>query len=505
MKKFTIFALILVMLFNFTGCKSDDYEAAEALYDSGDYAAAASAFAEIKDYKDSAERVRVAKYEEAIALYDSGDYAAAAKTFTSIGSYKDSVERAAVAKIENFASKQMDEYNEFKTKIVTAEDEQDIILYLKYGFKSDKVADFYTNSRLNTFPEWDENYALYSQLIETDSEEMTVLTSRLKTALANIEELRFYISMNLDRNFYILEEIVSRIETLGINDKEEELNKEIMQLHYWEFYNIKWDNLNFDKAIADITIFPDSEVKTIAEEALNLWQVIYFNGELTRERAERALSLPDELNELADSRNDIEQPDYYLKSCLISLADDFEAAGYDEGYYRYWRTNMNKNITPELEDYYAQTTAGKAPIEITGNELYIVPFTYADTGLAVGTDDMSSEIFTFSSTVGTPLYMHYASKPEEARYLINYSGTASRYCTYTFDGLTATTIGYSVDITLYLKDCKTGEILYTQSFSADPPLQINVSRIPSAFYASVSWEGNLSKFLSVLHSTLGIE
>jgi hypothetical protein len=96
----SVLAVVMALIIGvcLTGCKSDDYKAAVALYDSGDYSAAVSAFAALGDYKDSADRAAEAQqandYEAAAALYDSGDYAAAVSAFAALGDYKDSADRA---------------------------------------------------------------------------------------------------------------------------------------------------------------------------------------------------------------------------------------------------------------------------------------------------------------------------------------------------------------------------------------------------------------------------
>jgi hypothetical protein len=296
----------------------------------------------------------------------------------------------------------------------------------------------------------------------------------------------------------LLEEMVSNIETLGFDDKLEELNEELTRQRYLDFYNTELLSLPLYKAFENITIFPDSEVKTSAEQALSFWQELNSHGGLTRENVERAFSLSDELKVLADSLQDTEQPDYYLKNCLIALAKDFKEGEYDYDYYWQCSGIMGENITPELEAYYAKTSSGKAPIEITGNELYIAPFTDYN----FNTRKLTNKLFTS----GSPFNLRYASKPEEARYLITFSAATSYYGTYSYPGTTATTKGYSVTVTVCLKDCKTGTVLHTKNISVNPPFQINVSSIPATYYASVSWDdADVDKLISVLKTTLGIE
>ncbi len=65
------------------------YKAAEELYESGDYAAAAIAFAAVGDYKDAAERSKEAGYQYAETLLQAGQYEDASAAFTALGNYSD--------------------------------------------------------------------------------------------------------------------------------------------------------------------------------------------------------------------------------------------------------------------------------------------------------------------------------------------------------------------------------------------------------------------------------
>jgi hypothetical protein len=448
MKKLALLALCFALLFCLTGCKSDDYEAA-------------------------------------VALYDSGDYWEAQLAFEELGNYKDSAERAAAAEERRFIEKVTEELIEIEDLAAT---------------KIDGI----------TYRFWDNTYALYLQIIEKDSEERAAIAARFKNALGDIEEQSFYIALNRYWSVSQLEEIVSHLETLGFSDKVEKLNKEITQYRYKSFYYERgeYEDLSYEQIAAQVALlFPDSEVKTIAEQALSFWMEIQPEGSLTRERAERALSLSGELYDIVDSLQDAQQPDYYLKNLLADIAHNISDK--DIGYRLQSDKSMEENITPELEAYYADTSAGKAPIEITGNDLHIVRFIDKDTGSNFGTGILKLSIY--SSNTRPHLNLRTASKPEEARYLINFSGTATYYATYYYGNTPVKT--YSVNVTMYLKDCKTGDILFTQSFNAVPPDTIYLGthqagakiNVPEAYYADVSWDASVDEFTSVLLSTLGIE
>lgn len=84
MKKTICVVMLLCMAGMLSGCKASDYKAAVALYDSGDYAAAAEAFSTISDYKDSAEKIDDCKYELGKKAFDEKDYKTCLSYFVQI-------------------------------------------------------------------------------------------------------------------------------------------------------------------------------------------------------------------------------------------------------------------------------------------------------------------------------------------------------------------------------------------------------------------------------------
>ena len=70
------------------------YRQAEKLLEAGRYEEAASAFAELDDYADAAERTLVCRYVGAEALLEAEQYDEAAAAFAALGDYEDSAERA---------------------------------------------------------------------------------------------------------------------------------------------------------------------------------------------------------------------------------------------------------------------------------------------------------------------------------------------------------------------------------------------------------------------------
>lgn len=99
MKKWICVLLVAVFLL-LTGCDSQDYEQAQALYQAGDYAAAAKAFEALVDYEDSAQMVKACNYALALELFNGEDWSAAAAAFSALGGYEDSLQRVTACHYE---------------------------------------------------------------------------------------------------------------------------------------------------------------------------------------------------------------------------------------------------------------------------------------------------------------------------------------------------------------------------------------------------------------------
>ena len=92
MKKTMIAAAALLAALCLGGCSAGDYKNAQKLYDSGEYQAAAEAFEQLGDYKDSQERTRDCFYQEALELEDNEAYEEAGDLFEKLGEYEDARE-----------------------------------------------------------------------------------------------------------------------------------------------------------------------------------------------------------------------------------------------------------------------------------------------------------------------------------------------------------------------------------------------------------------------------
>lgn len=94
MKKIIALMLILSMALSLCACKSSDYKEAMDHYDSDKFSRARKIFAELGDYKDSAEMVLECDYQQALVYMDEGDLSEARELFLELGDYEDSARKA---------------------------------------------------------------------------------------------------------------------------------------------------------------------------------------------------------------------------------------------------------------------------------------------------------------------------------------------------------------------------------------------------------------------------
>ena len=84
-----VIALIVVLVIKNSVIPGKNYKLAEQALSSEDYDGAASQFAALGDYKDSADRVYECYYEKGKSLFAKQSYSAAIKAFEEAGNYRD--------------------------------------------------------------------------------------------------------------------------------------------------------------------------------------------------------------------------------------------------------------------------------------------------------------------------------------------------------------------------------------------------------------------------------
>ena len=142
MKKIIAILLALTMVFALAGCDASDYKKAVSAMDSGDYAAASTAFKALGDYKDSADLAKKCDYNLAKAALDAKNYADAVKGFEALGDYEDSADCLAQAKdaltakalVGDWEGDAMDLSNSILSALTTAGDGMtDALSYCEFG------------------------------------------------------------------------------------------------------------------------------------------------------------------------------------------------------------------------------------------------------------------------------------------------------------------------------------------------------------------------------------
>ena len=114
-----------------------------------------------------------------------------------------------------------------------------------------------------------------------------------------------------------------------------------------------------------------------------------------------------------------------------------------------------------FEDYYRRTDASLSPVEVTGTGIYIYqnknsPSHFYPYGLSYRVDPFS-----------------FAETPEDVRYIIHVSTDSYETGKYS-NGLSA----YTTTAEIVIKDTVTGEILFSESYHAAPPVTLTVNDSP---------------------------
>lgn len=91
-RRILCYVLFVGMMLSVTGCKSQDYQKAVDLFESGQYGQAGEVFANLEDYEDSVAMVRECNYRIAIETLEDMDYETAHSLFLELADYSDSSE-----------------------------------------------------------------------------------------------------------------------------------------------------------------------------------------------------------------------------------------------------------------------------------------------------------------------------------------------------------------------------------------------------------------------------
>ena len=97
---FLSLTLIFSLCFCLVGCNRQNYRKAIALYNEGQYDAAATLFSQLDGYENSGELQTLSRYWEALTLMGDGEYSQALPRFLKLGDYEDSAARAIECKYQ---------------------------------------------------------------------------------------------------------------------------------------------------------------------------------------------------------------------------------------------------------------------------------------------------------------------------------------------------------------------------------------------------------------------
>lgn len=193
---FLLIVALIIVLSTFTACDGSNYKKAVKLMDSGNYEEAKAIFAEIKDYKDSAELINECDYRRASDLLESGDYLGAKEIFTSLGDYEESKTRIQDCNWEIV----LDYYNNtFRVQkdgvtfeISAAKDNKELNIF--YNIETTGNSSGYMNLSMSYAIERRNPIIIINEELKSNVSEINFSTS----GTANVDLVKYKITDNLD-------------------------------------------------------------------------------------------------------------------------------------------------------------------------------------------------------------------------------------------------------------------------------------------------------------------
>ena len=461
-KKSLIIILFFLMSVLLSGCidkYKKDYESAVELFESGDYKTAAEMFDGLGDYQDSEENKKQSLYLYAGECLEKQDFDEAIKIYDSINNYYDSSEKKQEAGNEKFYVSAVGLYNSEKYQ-----ESKDIFESIKNYKDSDNyiagIIYIQALDIINNDPDTAVDMLISIRNYQGTGELADDIL--INKALSYMQE-KYY-----EKAIYILERIEVP-ETTGHQSSAElfELcNKNIK-------YNQAVDDFNRDKLDSSYSAFVGlGDFSEGADYVKYLDAKKDAEAQKYGEAAEKFLSLSEFIH-----KNDLDESAYeeclYLyydqqfqlgnkdlsKLSLMPLDDKIKSAYENEWRIKrrnsLWKTINNDD---DLNIYYYKTDTSKNIIDVTGTGIYL------NIGMAkYGAELLAGKIFK-----DVPVFF-LADSPEKVRYIVNFDCTAKFYAPYD-DG----TLGYQTTSTIIIKDTITGQILFSKSYSVDPPYQTKI-------------------------------
>jgi|GEM_PF-2255606 len=453
---------IIIVSIIFSGCFLDPnikiYTEANELYESGEYKEAANIFAELGEYKDSPTKQKQSLYAYAGQCFENHKFDEAINIFDSIRDYLDSSDRKKEVETEIIYLSAVD--NMDNSKYDTAKNLfESIINYKNSEYYVVKIIYTQAVGIINSNP--DNAVEMLVSIKDYDNEE---IIKSVNEALIN--KALSYIDENLyEKAVDILEKISTAEKAAELLELYNKYNQAVIEFN-------KVEEKQYDSVYLLFTVlgdFSDSKNYVIYIEADR-----DAKAERYGEAAEKYFSVWDFLDskdlfgEYAylyyDAQYKLGNHDLYSLSLMPLNAKI-------ENYFgKNWRNirveNLKKIIenTENLANYYNRNDILYNPVTTTGTGIYI-----NESFNKYGVDILSQKIIE-----DMPIFF-LSDSPENIRYIVNFTGYAEIYGIYGVNGTADGTFAYKTTTTVTIKDIVTSQIVFTKSYTAEPPTETTQS------------------------------
>jgi len=509
--------------------KRIDYDTAVGLYSSGDKTAALDIFKKIEAFEDSREYIKKINYSTALEFIENGEMQSALTLMLGLEGYEESKEYA--DKLEKYIAAEA--IIGRITGTVSAEKyKESSEAFAALGNFSDSAA----KSQENLY-----QYAsaLHGESTSSDIIEKGTIAAETFESLGSYKDsasIAVQIREEIHETEYqnLVSDFENQMKSLRVGQAKSFFAK---NLNSFESYTGYKDAADYAAACAEQLTFFEGRALLLAgsySEALEKLETVdmydcdilrdYLYAMIKYEEDDKPVSVEHAVQcilkslEAGSSRTGYNSTDDINNLTIESYSSDAdilalikEVSILNNLIYDYWNTQADAGLNPEnletlpasqenrnlfgfsirsdrksslsatlntqkLQDYYASSGTGKSPVEVTGDGIYVNCLRNSKSGYGydIGIDDV------------IPLFAN-ADKPENIRYLLLTTVSHSYHADweYVSNGKYAGTT-YHTTVTVVLKDCVTGKILYKKSQKTQVPDNFRMSG--TAYYAPTNFD-----------------
>ena len=496
MKKITlsVISLFLVSVF-LSGCflfdpHRKDYDAANDLFDNGEFKAAAEAFAELVeyDYKDAQEKEKQSLYAYAEECFANKNFDEAINTFASIDGYSNSAwkkrevenEVVYISAVEYMDNEEYEQAKEIFESLSGYKNSRELIESIR-GIFYDKALSY-----ADSF--------MYEKAIETFN-----IIPGYKDAAEQVEFCNKKIKYNKALSDYTNKRYDSAYSVFTeLKDFQDSAD---YVKHIDDYYK-------YTNAVSDFNAGKSDSAYSVFAEFGDYEDSAKYVNYIDAGKAAKAKKYGEAAEKYFSVKNFLDSGGLCDENLYLYFDQQFGLGNkdmsklplyriYENGFYSGWRNrrinDLEKKIenTEGLAEYFDRTDTSTLT-NITGAGIYI----NASNAL-YGADYIAT-----SAKADVPIFF-LADSLAKVRYVMNFSSSFKLVGYYTAATVTGRVQAYETTITVTIKDTVTGQKLFSKSYAAYPPMTASLNYTQLSYYSRYNFETkNIISGLSVYESDI---